>query len=307
MSTSPVKVPRYPVWPTVLFLTLSALVGVVFGAFVAFAVAEAGLWLGGPVAWFVLFPILLVSFGIILTCLLLITPLWAILGGAWVAATNGGGKGSLARLFGVTLFSHEHPVTLATQAMAQRLGLPPVAFVGWYDAPDINAFAAGTSDRNAMVAFSKGAIETLSKEQLDAIIGHELGHIASNDMARMLYAEGVQGALSFFLVFRKLKRFARWLFTPLSELELLRFSRKREYKADAVGARLTTPQAMIAALEAIRDQQTAPTTRGMAPLMLNARFSADSIFSTHPPLERRIAALRKMASHASQTLERVSP
>jgi heat shock protein HtpX len=301
---SVVNVARYPIWPTIIFLTVSAWIGFFVGVFVLFMAAESMAWAGGPLGWLVLFPLIAVSTGASLTFLLFATPVWAIVGGAFFAGMNSGEGGSLARLFGVTFFSNEHPINVATQDMAKRLGLPPVPYVGWYDADDINAFAAGTVARNALVAVSRGAVEKLSKEQLDAVIGHELGHVASNDMARMQYAQGVQGALSFFLVFRGLKKIARWMFTPLSELELLRFSRKREFTADAVGARLTSPAAMISALEAIRDQQAPVTTRDRAFLMLYAGFSSGSLLSTHPPLERRIAALRKL--EVSPSVEAVS-
>jgi heat shock protein HtpX len=302
--TASLKVPRYPVWPTVIFLTVSAWIGFAIGVFVLFISAETLAWAGGPIGWLLLFPLIAVSAGATLTYLLLATPLWAIIGGAFFAGLNSGEGGSLARLFGVTFFSDEHPINIATQEMAKRLGLPPVPYVGWYDADDINAFAAGTIARNALVAVSRGVVEKLSKEQLDAVIGHELGHVASNDMSRMQYAQGVQGALTFFLIFRGLKKVARWMFTPLSELELLRFSRKREFTADAVGARLTSAKAMISALEAIRDQEAPVITRDRAFLMLYAGFSSGSLFSTHPPLENRIAALRRLAT--GQSAEHVS-
>ena len=242
----------------------------------------------------IVFPLVVTSAGMSLLFVLVGTPLWAILGGAFFAGLANGKGGSVASHFGVKFFSDGHPIFQTTQDMAARLGLPPVKWVGWYDADDINAFTSGTGAKDTLIAFSKGAVERLSKDRFDAVVGHELGHIASNDVARMGYAEGVQDAMSFYLLFRGLRKFARWVFTPLSELELLRFSRKREFSADAIAARLTSPDAMIGALESLRDQETPVQTKGVPAQMLYAGFSTGDIFSTHPPIEARIAALEAL-------------
>ena len=73
----------------------------------------------------------------------------------------------------------------------------------------------------------KAAIEKLTMAELDAVMAHELAHVANNDMARMTYIRGVQNALTWFLIFRGMKNIALWLFTPTSQLELMRFSRQR--------------------------------------------------------------------------------
>ena len=141
--------------------------------------------------------------------------------------------------------------------LSKELGITPPKFVGWYPAENINAFAMGTNPDNTLVAFTQPAIETLTKEELDAIMAHELAHIANNDMKRMAIAYGAQEALTFFLVFRGFKRIAKWAFSPLTELEILRLSRKREYEADKIGGQLTSPEDMAAALQRIKDEQQA--------------------------------------------------
>jgi heat shock protein HtpX len=295
MTKPAFSVPRYPVWPTVLILTVGAMVGVFIGGILFFIALNLATVVGGPVVWLIMMPLMLASFGLSMTAALVITPLWALCGGWLFSRMASGQTGSLARLFGVTFFSDEHPVFQVTQRMAGQLGIPPVAYVCWYESDDINAFTTGTHAENTMVAVSKGAVEKLTKDQLDAILAHELGHIASNDVGRMTYAHGLRDALTFFLMFRSIKQIARWLFTPLSELELLRFSRAREYRADATAAYLTSPESVISALESIRDQAAPPQTQGVPTMMLYAGLSSGSLLSTHPPLEDRIRALRDIA------------
>lgn len=289
MSTHDISRMKAPVWPTYLIMVMGALLGAVIAGLFVFMSTMSAVAATGPFAMVLMGPAVAAQTATGLLFLVLI-PIWALIGGA-VFAEFGSGYGGLAGL-GVTLLSDTHPVVTRTRTMARELGLPQIKWIGWFDEEAINAFAAGTRQDNAVVAFSKGAIEKLDKEQFEALIGHELGHIANNDMARMTYARAVQEALTWFLVFRNLKAFARVLFTPLSELELLRFSRSREYRADAIGALLTTPQAMIGVLAAIMDDEQKPerNRKWLANLMIRA--NAFSLFSTHPPLEKRIAALR---------------
>ncbi len=192
---------------------------------------------------------------------------------------------------GVTLLPEGHGIVKKVNQMGKTMNLPPVAYVGHFESHQINAFACGQHRNDAMIAFSRGCIEKLNGDEFEAILGHELAHIANNDMSRMTFARGVQNSLTFFLLFDGIKTFARWLFTFISEISILHLSRKREFYADAIGAVLTSPDAMISALERIQRDKGKP--RHKQHLYANMMFSANAngLFRTHPPLQARIAAL----------------
>lgn len=299
MNTTTYRIPRHPVWPTVLIMLAGAAIGALLGVAIAFVTAVSAAASAAPMAFYVNGPAIVTSFAVLGLAVVAITPIWGLIGGMVFANMVSGRSGATALAFQVRFFSEGHDISRAAHRLSERLGIPPPAFIGWYDAGDINAFAMGTGDRNALIALSKGAIEKLDRNQLDAVIAHELGHIASNDMARMTYAQGVQNSLTFFLVFRGLRHLARWVFTPLSQLEIMRFSRRREYTADAISAHVTSPTTMISVLEAVRDQGTRPVTRGRATMMMNAA-TLGSPFSSHPPLEFRIYALKVLQKKAEQ-------
>ena len=302
MSSAHYSIPRHPVWPTVLIMLAGAIFGALIGVALAFMASVAAILHAAPMALYLNAPVILALSGLAGATIVAITPVWGLVGGALFAHLASGRNGVTANAFGVTLFSEEHEVSQAVRRMTEGLGIPPVAYVGWYDAEDINAFAAGTSGHNAMIAISRGALEQLPKDQLDAVVAHELGHVASNDMARMTYAQGVQNSLTFFLVFRGLRHLARWVFTPLSQLEILRFSRHREFTADAISSHITSPEAMIGVLKTLQNQTVSPRTCGRATIMMSARFG-DTWFSTHPPLEKRIAALQALSSRSASVKE----
>lgn len=293
MTDTAYRIPRHSVGLTIFLLMAGATLGAVWGLFLSSFVATASLAAGGPLALLIAGPLLFAIYGVGTTYIVFGAPLWALFGGMWFAASSSRDTGSAATQMGVTFFSKSHPINQATQQMAQQLDLPPVRYVGWFGSDDVNAFAMGTSNRYALVAVSKGAIENLSQEQLDAVIAHELGHIASNDMERMTYALGVRESLTFFLIFRGLKKFARWVFTPLSELELLRFSRAREFTADAISAHLTSSEAMISVLETLKGAKLEPQPHNQAFVMM-AALGDNTLFSTHPSLDDRINALRAL-------------
>jgi heat shock protein HtpX len=299
MTDAGYSIPRHPVGSTAFILIVGAAFGALMVLVFTFFAATIGMAAGGPRVVLVFGPILLAIFGFGAVYVLVGVPVWALIGGLLFAArAASGGASPVVRAKGVTFFPESHPIHQTTQRMAAELGLPPIRHVGWYDAEFINAFAMGTKPDNALIAFSRGAVEKLSRDQLDAVIGHELGHVASNDMARMTYALGIREALSFFLVFQGLKKLARWIFTPLSELELLRFSRMREFTADAIGAHLTSPDAMISVLETLKRSKGEPGDDDLATVRMFA-FGDRTWLSTHPPLEDRIAALKASAAQSA--------
>lgn len=287
------RLPSYPVVPTILVMICLALVGFFAWGTVTFAGNVGLLYASSPFALFMHGPALLVGYGIAAVVGVVAVPFWALGGGQLFAMGASGSAGGAARQMGVTMFSEAHPISRATQQLAERMGLPRIAYIGWFPNEEINAFAMGNTRRNALVAFSKGAIERLTKDELRAVIAHELGHVASNDMARMTHARSVQEALTFFLLFRGLKKFVRWIFTPLSELELLRMSRAREFTADRIAAIMLGPEPMIAALEKLRGEASPKRIKGHANVLMWSGFSRGSLFSTHPSLAARIARLQE--------------
>jgi len=292
MTASNPDLPRHPLWPTVIILMIGAAVGALIGFMISFSSSVAAAASTGPAGWFTLGPLVIATFSAAAPFVLIGTPLWAVAGGRLFAGMACGKRG-LAGTMGVTFFSETHDISKVTQRLAEHMGLPPIAYIGWFPNEEINAFAMGTNPQNTLIALSKGAIERLSKKELIAVIGHELGHVASNDMARMAHAKGIQNALTFFLIFNGFKRIARWIFTPFSELELLRFSRAREFTADRISAMFLGPENMISALERLREEDIQPVTHGHANVLMWAGFSRGTVFSTHPTLEDRITRLRQ--------------
>ena len=290
------KVQKNSMVRTLIVMALSAAIGGVIAVLLVLPAAITAVVLMGPIAWLTLGPMLLAAASLSITYAIIVVPIWAIVGG-YLFAHFMSGNGSAAVKNGVTFFSKSHPISIRTQELAAKLNLPPIPFVGYYKADDINAFAMGTEQNNTMIAFSAGAIEKLTKKELDAIIAHELAHVANNDMARMTFLRGAQEALTFFLVFKSLKKFTRWIFTPLAEIEIMSFSRKREFAADAISAQITSPNDMIAALTAIKTTQS---TKKKTDIYQNCRLSGwntKGLFRSHPPLERRINILRTYAFH----------
>ncbi|WP_298966445.1 M48 family metalloprotease [uncultured Roseibium sp.] len=300
-------IPKHSVALTIFLLALGAEIGALWGLFLAFLGATATLAAGGPLALLLAGPLLLATHGVGTVYVVFGVPAWALVAGTTFAIESSGDTGTTAKRLGVTFVSESHPINQTVQRMASELNLPPIPYVGWFDSDDINAFAMGTAHYNSLIAVSKGAIETLSREQINAVIAHELGHIASNDMQRMTYALGVRDSLTWFLIKRGFKKFARWVFTPLSELELLRFSRQREFTADAISAHLTSPEAMISVLETLKGAEIEPQTHHQPTVMMSASFDG-SWLSTHPPLDTRIAALLEFTAPTSKTQsERAEP
>ncbi len=281
---------RNPIWPTVLVMIIGAMIGAYIGGVLILTFGTFALLATGPFGFFLYGPLLMAKAAVASSVTLVVVPGWAWFGG-WLFAAASSGKGGASRHLGVTLFSENHPIYVRINELARELELPRIQWVGWYEGYEINAFAMGVRRDNALIALTKGAIERLTKEQLDAVMAHELAHVANNDMARMSYARGVQSALTWFLLFRGLQQVVRWVFTPTSQLELMRFSRAREYWADAIGAALTSQQAMAGALRAIDLDKNSPPAKQKPYANLMLRANAHSWLATHPPLEDRISAV----------------
>ncbi len=203
--------------------------------------------------------------------------------------------------------------TVAEQAAHAGIGTPDVAV---YDSPDMNAFATGMNRNDALVAVSTGLLRGMRREEVEAVLAHEVSHVANGDMVTLALVQGVVNTFVIFasrvvghLVDRLVFRVERghgpgfWVTAIAAELVLgilasvivMWFSRWREFRADAGGARLAGKHAMIAALERLSgtvDQPHLPDQ--LAAFGISGRFGGGiaALLRSHPPLEERIAALR---------------
>jgi heat shock protein HtpX len=201
--------------------------------------------------------------------------------------------------------------TVKRQAQAAGIGMPEVAI---YDSPEVNAFATGMSRNNALVAVSTGLLERMTREEAEAVLGHEVSHVANGDMVTLTL---IQGVLNTFVIFlsRAIGYFVdrvvlknqegpglgyflthivlEILFGILASIVVMWFSRQREFRADAGGARLAGRGKMIAALQRLQSlQEESHLPEKVAAFGIKGRPGWMALFSTHPPLEERIAALR---------------
>lgn len=271
-------------------MIVSAWIGALIGAFLTTTPLIMASFVLGPLALLTALPLALAQAAFAYGGTIII-PIWAFIGGGWFSSGAASNAASTNNKLGLQLFSETHGIHLKVNELGKELNLPPIKWVGWFDDDSINAFAMGLKQDDAVIAFSRGAIQTLEPNELEAVMAHELAHVANNDMSRMTYGHGVQNSLTWFLMFRGLKTFARWVFTPIAELELMRLSRTREFYADAIGAVLISPEAMIGALEKIeRDDRPAPKTlKHLSQFMLQS--NAHSFLDTHPSTSKRITAI----------------
>jgi len=204
--------------------------------------------------------------------------------------------------------------TVARQARQAGIGMPEVAV---YDAPEPNAFATGANRNNALVAVSTGLLRVMDKDEVEAVLGHEISHIANGDMVTLALIQGVVNTFVIFLsrvvghtvdrvVFKNENGYgpAYWITTIVAELLLgilatiivMWFSRQREFRADAGAARLEGREKMIAALRALqRSAGEAELPDQLAAFGISGRIGhgLKALFMSHPPLEQRIAALQR--------------
>ncbi len=227
----------------------------------------------------------------------LAVPLW---GTFWGLVGLGRQRDNAVAARDTTQLKEDDPLAQRVYALASRLGMTTKPWVAVM--PHNNAYAIGSSPNSALVVIGQPLIDSLSDSELDAIIGHELGHIVNNDMRRMGLARSFQNALTWYLGFsHTLQRFGRWLLTWMSELYILRLSRKREYWADAFGAALTSKYDMIRALEKLHaGPELSGFEKRYSRLMVRG-FAGGSLLSTHPTLHERREAL-----HSERYLKRVT-
>jgi heat shock protein HtpX len=204
--------------------------------------------------------------------------------------------------------------TVRRQAQAAGIGMPEVAI---YDAPDVNAFATGWNRNAALVAVSTGLLHSMGRDEAEAVLAHEVSHVANGDMVTLALIQGVVNTFVVFfakligiLVDRVLLKndpregpgigafvaeiAAQIVLGILASIIVMWFSRQREFRADAGGASLAGRQKMIAALERLKvnHEQAAALPQNMSAMAISSGGGFSRLFMTHPPLDERIEALR---------------
>lgn len=214
--------------------------------------------------------------------------------------------------------NYEVKLLAMVHTISRKAGLTTMPEVGIYDSPELNAFATGPTKNRSLVAVSSGLLNVLDEKQVEGVIAHEVAHIANGDMVTMTLLQGVvnafvmffariaasvvsgamnrnsdnnrPGAMHFILV---------WVFEMilmvLGSIVVSWFSRYREYRADAGGAKLSSKASMISALRALGQAsqiKNEEEPESIAAFKINGGKSRLALlFSTHPPLEDRIKAL----------------
>ncbi len=201
-----------------------------------------------------------------------------------------------------------------------KIGMPDV---GIFPAPESNAFATGWNRNSALVAVSEGLLQRFHKDEIRAVLAHEIGHVANGDMVTLALIQGVVNTFVMFFarvightvdrVVFKTERghsFGFYIVTFVAEMVLavlasiivMKFSRFREYRADAAGAKLAGNQAMIGALQRLKAESEARIQSSLPDSMyafgISAGFKQNmaALFSSHPPLDDRIRALQNNQS-----------
>jgi len=204
--------------------------------------------------------------------------------------------------------------TVAKQAEIAGIGMPEVAI---YNSPDVNAFATGMRRNSALVAVSSGLLRAMNRDEAEAVLAHEVSHVANGDMITLALIQGVVntfvivlsrvvGHLVDRIVFRTERGhgpafyltsiIAQMVFGILASIIVFWFSRQREFRADSGGARIAGREKMIAALEQLGKsvkQPHLPDQMAAFGISGNVGGGLRRLFMTHPPLAERIEALKK--------------
>ncbi|RUO60337.1 protease HtpX [Pseudidiomarina insulisalsae] len=206
--------------------------------------------------------------------------------------------------------------TVARQAQQAGIPMPEVAI---YDSPEPNAFATGASKKSSLVAVSTGLLRGMHEDEVEAVLAHEVSHIANGDMVTLTLIQGVVntfviffarviagmidnatrsdssdgrglGGMAYFAIVMVLEV----VFGILASIIVMWFSRQREYRADYGSARLVGPHKMIAALQRLQNAKESQLDGSMVAFGIQTKRSMSELFMSHPPLAKRIAALQRM-------------
>ena len=200
------------------------------------------------------------------------------------------------------------------ERQSETLGIR-VPEIGIFNSPSPNAFATGSSKNNSLVALSTGLIESMNKDEIEAVIGHEMSHVANGDMVTLSLIQGIINAFVIFFsrvighfvdrVILKNERgygigyfftviFAQVILGILASTIVCWFSRRREFRADFGGAQLTSKEAMISSLRTLEKMSAAKLPDQMLAFGISNQGNSQTLrklFSTHPPIKERILAL----------------
>jgi heat shock protein HtpX len=204
--------------------------------------------------------------------------------------------------------------TVARQAQQAGIGMPEVAI---YDSPEMNAFATGMNRNNALVAVSTGLLRNMREDEVEAVLAHEVSHVANGDMVTLTLIQGVVNTFVIFmarLIAGAISNAGRssdeesssggfaymatvfvleMIFGVLASVIVMWFSRQREYRADEGAAKLVGANKMVAALERLRNNHESQLEGSMMAFGIANKPAASELFMSHPPLEKRIEALRQ--------------
>jgi heat shock protein HtpX len=228
-------------------------------------------------------------------------------------------KWSAKRMMGVRVIAtaandDERWLVNTVQRQAQQAGIN-MPEVGIFEAPEPNAFATGARRNAALVAVSSGLLRSMSREQVEAVLGHEISHVANGDMVTLTLIQGVVNTFVIFLariigdfvdkaIFKNERGRGIGYFVAVTVAEIalgiaasmivMWFSRRREFRADAGGASLAGTGSMVGALEALKRAHGEPLPSQMQAFGISGGVPKgwQRLFMSHPPLDERIAALR---------------
>lgn len=207
--------------------------------------------------------------------------------------------------------------TVSGLAKAKGVGMPEV---GIYNSEEVNAFATGWNRDSALVAVSSGLLDKMEQDEIEAVLGHEMSHVANGDMVTMCLLQGIMNTFVYFLSYivaiaittalsgnkssnrSEINGFGSYIirsilqmvFGVLASIVLMGFSRWREYRADAGSADVLGKQAMINALKRLQKQvNVSKKPDNVKALCINGTSAFSELFMSHPPLEKRIKALQE--------------
>ena len=227
-----------------------------------------------------------------------------------------------------TQIPSERSLVQMVYELAEKAGLPKMPEVGIYQSPEVNAFATGPSKSRALVAVSSGLLQSLGNEQVKGVLGHEVTHIANGDMVTMTLLQGIVNAFVMFLarvvafvLMRALSKdrdesvgssmsyqlvviVLQIFFMVLGSMVIASFSRYREFRADAGGARLAGRDKMISALRGLQRVRERGDERrdeskeqpAFQAFKISGKGGMMRLFSSHPPLEERISRLEQLST-----------
>lgn len=202
-------------------------------------------------------------------------------------------------------------------SLAQKAGLPAMPEVGIFESPEVNAFATGPTKARALVAVSSGLLQTMDSNSVEGVLGHEIAHVANGDMVTMTLVQGVINTMVLIaarvlssLIAGQVEERSRpmlqmvvfyalqMILSLLGSIVVCYFSRAREFRADAGGARLAGRERMLSGLKSLRHVygEVDDRNQSLATLKISGHSAGflGKLFSTHPPLEERIHRLETL-------------